>query len=66
MACTSSPISPLVSASLHEGDTLLRFVLGRPFATVERQPIDTILTRRDGNEGISAYLERRKAVREDR
>ena len=53
-----SPTSPLVSATLREDDTLLRSVLDRPKAN--------ILTSRDGNEGISAYLERRKPVWEDR
>jgi enoyl-CoA hydratase/carnithine racemase len=44
----------------------IREALGQPLATVERQYLDHILTSRDGNEGISAYLERRKPVWEDR
>jgi len=53
---------------LHEDDTLVRIVHDRPKANipVERQYVDHILTSRGGDEGISAYLERRKSVREDR
>lgn len=67
-----SPTSPLVSATLHEDDTLVRIVLDRPKANIPVEPqyvdryVDHILTSRDGDEGISAYLARRKSVREDR
>jgi len=44
----------------------VREALRQPLATVERQYVDQILTSRDGNEGITAYLERRKPVWEDR
>ena len=67
---------------MHEDGTLLRIVLDRPKAdlltmtmmravaavlnAVERQYVGHILRRRDGNEGISAYLQRRKPAWEDR
>ncbi len=44
----------------------VREALREPLAAVERQYVDRILTSRDGNEGITAYLERRKPVWEDR
>jgi hypothetical protein len=76
MTSALSPISPLVSAPLHEDDTLMRIVLDRPEANLlamammqpvvgapvalERQHLDPILTSRDCNEGISEHLERRR------
>ena len=82
MTSALPPTSPLASASLHEDDTLLPIVLHRPRAdmlttamthavaevasAVERQYVDHILTSRDGSEGVSAHLQRRGPVWEDR
>ena len=45
--------------------TMMQAVAG-VLDAVERQYVGHILRRRDGNEGISAYLQRRKPVGEDR
>lgn len=82
MTSASPRLSPLVSVSLHEEGTLLRIALDRSEAdmptmtmmqavagvlnAVERQYVGHILRRRDGNEGICAYLQRRKPAWEDR
>ena len=39
--------------------------LGTSLSDAERQYLDEVLTSRDGNEGIAAFLERRKPAWED-
>jgi cyclohexa-1,5-dienecarbonyl-CoA hydratase len=64
-------LRPLSAFAVRQGNRVARLgsgviaALGEPLAKIERQYVDEVLASNDGNEGIIAFIERRKPVWKD-
>ncbi|MBN1567534.1 MAG: enoyl-CoA hydratase/isomerase family protein [Acidobacteria bacterium] len=64
-------LRPLSASAIRQGNRVARIgsglltALDEPLARIERQYVDEVLASNDGNEGITAFIERRKPVWKD-
>jgi cyclohexa-1,5-dienecarbonyl-CoA hydratase len=64
-------LRPLSAFAVRQSNRVARMgsgvvaALGEPLAKIERQYVDEVLASNDGNEGIAAFIERRKPVWKD-